>query len=120
MNRVIICWAIGHHDKTSRHFCSSAQPLWFMMLSLTPQCRDSVEIFLWYADDSILADIWTSLFFISQTADMSLVHLISLLKINHRVSEHTLQLSSLFVTFNMIIILVHVFQVVLVFLGGVS
>lgn len=49
---------------------------------------------------------------------MSLVHLISLLKINHRVSEHTLQLSSLFVTFNMIIILVHVFQVVLVFLGG--
>lgn len=49
---------------------------------------------------------------------MSFVHLISLLKINHRVSEHTLQLSSLFVTFNMIIILVHVFQVVLFFLGG--
>lgn len=49
---------------------------------------------------------------------MSFVHLISLLKINHRVSEHTLQLSSLFVTFNMIIILVHVFQVVLFFFGG--
>lgn len=66
------------------------------------------------------AYLWISghLIFISQTADMSFVHLISLLKINHRVGEHTLQLSSLFVMFNMIIILVHVFQVVGFFFGG--
>lgn len=62
----MIRWAIRHQEEMSRNSCTSAQPQWFMMLSLTPQFTAKQEqhkdifFFFWFADDGILVDIWIS------------------------------------------------------------